>query len=85
MNKRGRSPIGLQRWLQTIGPELISNILNQVKGNGGSGREGRRIGTNRHTRGRSCSCQLFVREGVKEKGGNPLLVIDTEVANTRED
>ena len=27
----------------------------------------------------------FVRERIKEKGGNPLLVIDAEVVNTRED
>ena len=33
----------------------------------------------------SVPARCFVREGIKEKGGNPLLVIDAEVANTSED
>ena len=64
---------------------MISNVLDRLKGDGSSGGEGRGIGANGHTGGRISSCQTFVREGIKGKGGNPLLVIDAEVANTRED
>ena len=71
--------------MQAIRPKLVSDVLNRLKGDGSSGRERRRIGANGHTGGRISSCQTFVREGVKEKGGNPLLVIDADVANTRKD
>ena len=85
MNKRRRRPIGFKRALQAIRLKLISNVLNRLKGDGSSGGEGRWIIANRHTGDRNYSCQMFVREGIKEKGGIPLLVIDAEVANTRED
>ena len=55
-----------------IRPELVSNVLNGLKGYGSSGGEGRRVSADGHTDGRSRSCQTFVREGVKEKGGNSL-------------
>ena len=85
MNKWGRGPISLKGVLQAIGPELISDVLNRLKRDRGSRREGSGVRANGHTGGRRRSCQTFVREGIKEKGGNPLLVIDAEVANTRED
>ena len=72
MNKRGIGPIGFKGVLQAIGPELISNVLNRMKGKGGSGGEGRGISANGHTRGRISSCHMFVREGIKEKGGESL-------------
>ena len=85
MDKGGGRPIGFKGVLKTIGPQLVPYVLNRVKGKGSGGRERGRIGPNGHTEGRICSCQTFVRRGVKEKGGNPLLVIDADVADTRED
>ena len=72
MNKWGRGPISLKRTLQAIRPELISNVLNGLKGDGSSGGEGGRIGANGHTEGRICSCQTCVRKGVKENGEKSL-------------
>ena len=55
-----------------IGPELISDILNRLKWDGGSRGEGSGIRADGHTGGRKRSCQTFVREGIKEEGGNSL-------------
>ena len=71
--------------MQPIGPELISDVLDRLEWDGGSRGEGGRIRADGHTGGRNRSCQTFVRKGIKEKGGNPLLVIDAEVASTGED
>ena len=66
--------------------ELISDVLNRLKWDGGGRGEGSGVRADGHTSDRKHSCQTFVREGVKEKGGKiPLLVIDAEVASTRED
>ena len=64
---------------------MISDVLNRLKGDGGSRREGRRVWSNRHTGGRKHSCQTFVRGGLKRREEFPLLVIDADVANTTED
>ena len=61
MGKWRVRPIGFKGTLQTIRPKLVSNVLDRMKGNGSSEREGRGIWSNRHTGGRSCSCQMFVR------------------------
>ena len=71
--------------MQTIRPKLVSNVLNGLKRDGSGRGEGRRVSADGHTGGRKHSCQMFVREGVKRREENPLLVIDAEVANTRED
>ena len=52
-----------------IRPKLVSDVLNRLKGDRGSGGEGCGISADGHTIGRKCSCQTFVREEVKEKGG----------------
>ena len=85
MDKRGIGPISFQRTLQTIRPKLISNVLNRMKGNGRSRGEGGGVSADGHTGGRKRSCQTFVREGIRRREKIPLLVIDAEVANTRED
>ena len=72
MNKWGGRPISLKGALQTIGPELISDVLNRLKWDGGSRREGSGVSADGHTGGRKHSCQMSVREGIKEKGGNSL-------------
>ena len=55
-----------------IRPKLVSNVLDRLKRDGGSRGEGRGVSANGHTGGRKRSCQTFVREGIKEKGGNSL-------------
>ena len=72
MNKGGMRPIGFQRALQAIRPKLVSNVLNGLKRDGSSRGEGSGISADGHTGGRKRSCQTFVREGIKEKGGNSL-------------
>ena len=72
MNKRGIGSISFKGALQTIGPELISDVLDRLKWNGGSRGEGSGVSADGHTDGRRRSCQTFVREGIKEKGGNSL-------------
>ena len=85
MNKWGRRPISLKGAPQAIGPELISDVLDGLKWDGGSRGEGSGVSANGHTGGRKRSCQTFVREGIKRREEIPLLVIDADVANTRED
>ena len=55
-----------------VRPKLVSDVLNRLKGDGSSGGEGSRISADGHTGGRKRSCQTFVRERIKEKGGNSL-------------
>ena len=71
--------------MQAIRPKLVSNVLNGLKRDGSSRGEGSGVSADGHTDGRKCSCQTFVREGIKRREEIPLLVIDAEVANTRED
>ena len=63
MNKWGRRPISFKGVLQTIGPELISDILNRLKWDGGSRGEGSGVSADGHTGGRKRSCQMFMRGG----------------------
>ena len=72
VNKWGRRPVSFKEALQTIGPELISNVLNWLKWDRGSRGEGSGVRADGHTGGRKRSCQTFMRGGVKEKGGNSL-------------
>ena len=48
-------------------PKVVSNVLDQPKRNESSRREGRRVGADGHTGSRKCSCQTFVREGIKRR------------------
>ena len=73
MNKGGTRPIGFQGTLQTIRPELVSDVLNRLKRDGSSRGERSGVRADGHTGGRKRSCQTFVREGIKEKGGNSLI------------
>ena len=68
MNKWGGRPIGFKGTLQTIGPELISDVLNWLEWDGGSRGEGSGVRADRHTDGRKRSCQTFVRKRDKREG-----------------
>ena len=76
MNEWGRRSIGFKGTLQTIGPELISDVLNRLEWDGGSRGERSGVSADGHTGGRKHSCQTLVREGIKEKGGKfPYLLL----------
>ena len=55
----GEKTISLKGSLQTIGPELISDVLNWLKWDGGSRGEGSGVRADGHTGGRKRSCQTF--------------------------
>ena len=55
-----------------IRPKLVSDVLNRLKRDGGSGGEGSRISADGHTGGRKGSCQMFVRGRIKRREKIPL-------------